>query len=46
MYTKEMKDFANEVLTDLEERMVKEDGNRLRDKNGNLTDYGKYVTHF
>lgn len=46
MYTKEMKDFANEVLTDLEERMVKEDGNRLRDKNGNLTDYGKYVIPF
>ena len=43
MYNNEMKTFAKEVLQNLETRMEKEDGNKLRDKNGNPTDYGKYV---
>ena len=43
MYTNEMKNLANEIFQKLEHRMEKEDGNKLRDKNGNPTDYAKYV---
>ncbi len=43
MYTNEMKTFANEVLSNLENRLEKENGVKLRDKNGKPTDYAKYV---
>ena len=43
MYTNEMKTFAEEILKSLETRIEKDSGNKLRDKNGNPTDYGKYV---
>ena len=43
MYTNEMKNLADEILKTLETRMEKSDGNKLRDKNGNPTDYAKYI---
>ncbi len=43
MYTNEMKKFADEVFKIIESRAQEEEGIKLRDKNGNPTDYAKYI---